>query len=256
MKKEIQCGIYKIINLKNNKIYVGSAKNINRRWKRHICELNKQTHHNIILQNAWNKYGPDSFNFEILELVNDSNELLEREEHYIDKLQPFGKVGYNIALNASGGDILTGNPKRIEIIDKISNSMKKTWSNKPLEEKEAIRTKMLGENNPSWNGGSSYKFCKCGKKIAPINNTCRECMNYAEENNPFFGKHHTNKHKLTSSKNRKGKYYGSQNKPILIDNIEYKSIGDASLALGIEKLTIRWRVLSKNEKFKNYKYKI
>ena len=29
------CGIYKIMNLKNNKIYIGKSKNIEKRWQRH-----------------------------------------------------------------------------------------------------------------------------------------------------------------------------------------------------------------------------
>ena len=39
-------GIYKIVNSINNKIYVGSAKNIKKRWSAHKSDLNKNKHHN------------------------------------------------------------------------------------------------------------------------------------------------------------------------------------------------------------------
>ena len=54
---------------------------------------------------------------------------------------------------------------------------------------------------------------------------------------------------------RKGTYNGEQNLPIIIDNMEYRSAGEASKILNIPMVTIRWRVKSKNKKFNNYKYK-
>jgi hypothetical protein len=41
----------------------------------------------------------------------------------------------------------------------------------------------------------------------------------------------------------------------VIDNVEYRSAGEASKLLNIPTVTIRWRVISKNKKFDNYKYK-
>jgi hypothetical protein len=47
----------------------------------------------------------------------------------------------------------------------------------------------------------------------------------------------------------------NENFPIIIDNVEYRSAGEASKILNIPMATIRWRVKSKNKKFENYKYK-
>lgn len=253
-KTKTQSGIYKITNKTNGKIYVGSAKNINKRWKRHIYELNNQKHHNIILQNAWNKYGCDNFKIEIIELIRPEL-LLKREQYYIDKLNPFVENGYNIAKITSGGDILTNNPKRDEIKDKISKSMKEMWKNKSDEEIKAYIDRTTGINSPSWNNGSSIKYCSCGKQIAAVNKCCRKCLDFSNNNNPFYGKKHTKEYKLASSIKRKGTYYGTQNKPIIIDEIEYKSIGEAAEKLEIKKLTVRYRVISNKEHFKNYRYK-
>jgi hypothetical protein len=54
---------------------------------------------------------------------------------------------------------------------------------------------------------------------------------------------------------RIGVYNGEQNIPIIIDGVEYRSAGEASKILKIPMVTIRWRVISKNKKFDNYKYK-
>ena len=58
-------GVYKITNKITNDFYIGSSKDIYKRWNRHKNELNKKKHINIILQRAWNKYGSDNFLFEI-----------------------------------------------------------------------------------------------------------------------------------------------------------------------------------------------
>ena len=59
-------GIYCITNKITNKIYIGSTIDINRRWKEHKKELSKNKHHNLYLQNSFNKYGHKNFNFHIL----------------------------------------------------------------------------------------------------------------------------------------------------------------------------------------------
>lgn len=73
--------------------------------------------------------------------------------------------------------------------------------------------------------------------------------------NPFFGKQHSDETKKKLSEKMEGKYNGEQNIPVVIDDIEYRSAGEASKILGIPMITIRWRVRSKNRKFENYKYK-
>lgn len=50
------------------------------------------------MQHAWNKYGESKFKFDILELVNNRDELIEREQYWIDKTQCYKRnIGYNIA---------------------------------------------------------------------------------------------------------------------------------------------------------------
>lgn len=83
----MQSGIYKITHIESGRFYVGSAKSIKARWSTHRQDLLKNKHHSKYLQAIYNKYGKDSIEYEIIELC-DLEQLLVREQHYIDTLQP------------------------------------------------------------------------------------------------------------------------------------------------------------------------
>lgn len=86
-------GIYQIRNLINNKVYIGSAKNMAQRKQHHFNMLKLNQHDNIHLQRAYNKDGEDNFIWEILEQV-DIDLLIEKEQYYIDQL--LDGMKYNI----------------------------------------------------------------------------------------------------------------------------------------------------------------
>ncbi len=89
-------GIYAIVNSCNQHRYVGSAVNLLKRQQHHLRDLATHKHKNSHLQRAYNSYGPDAFYFVVLELVDHSRDLLNREQHHIDTLNP----EYNIARTA------------------------------------------------------------------------------------------------------------------------------------------------------------
>lgn len=94
----MSCGIYKIENLIDKKIYIGSSINLESRKYKHFWMLDRNKHDNNHLQNSYNKFGKDLFNFEILEFC-DNNQLIERENHYIEIYKSnIDKFGYNLAL--------------------------------------------------------------------------------------------------------------------------------------------------------------
>jgi group I intron endonuclease len=65
---------------------------------------------------------------------------------------------------------------------------------------------------------------------------------------------HSEETKKKLSEKRKG-VKPTNMKPVMIDNIIYESLAEASKILNIPMVTIRWRVRSNNKKFNNYQYK-
>ena len=91
--------IYAIVNSVTGKIYVGSAIHYPTRWTNHKSDLVCGRHCNRKLQNAWNKYGEEAFQFKILEPVWNKSLLLQREQYWIDRLDVF-RNGYNMCPTA------------------------------------------------------------------------------------------------------------------------------------------------------------
>lgn len=88
--------IYAIINLIDDKHYIGSSYDTQMRWSKHTSELINNRHHSRYLQFAWNKYGSVNFIFVILEKVS-KDLLIQREQWWIDTLNVVAPHGYNIA---------------------------------------------------------------------------------------------------------------------------------------------------------------
>ncbi len=96
-------GVFAIRNVKNSKVYVARASNLDLIWKGEQFKLNANGHPNHALQQDWNLYGSDVFAFEILHELKPSDdpatdprsELLALEQMTIEDLQPFGVRGYN-----------------------------------------------------------------------------------------------------------------------------------------------------------------
>ena len=90
-----------IRNKVNNKAYIGQAIDIYARWEQHIRELNNNLKYcNPHLQNAWNKYGADNFEFTIICQCLEYD--LDRLEiHYIAHYDTYNN-GYNLSLGGEG----------------------------------------------------------------------------------------------------------------------------------------------------------
>ena len=97
-----EAGVYQIKNIKNSKIYVTSTPNLKTMNGARMI-LNSGTYKSRALQEDWNKFGEDSFVFEILEVLKEKEEgffdkkfeLKELEKKWLSKLQPYNNVGYN-----------------------------------------------------------------------------------------------------------------------------------------------------------------
>lgn len=242
-------GIYRIRNLINGKCYYGSSKDIESRWKNHKKALYDNSHYNTILQRAWNKYGAENMIFEIVEECEKSV-LLEKEQKYLDK-----NPEYNIGKSSNGGDNLTKNPRKSEIVNIITKRIIDRYSKMTDEEKIEKHSQPL-EKNPNWKGGISIAYCKtCGKKISQGCTYCKDHVQYdrEKEKNSFYGKKHSDETIKILREKRIGKKPTNM-KQVMIDSIIYESLADASRKTGIPSPTILWRINSKNNKFIDYKY--
>lgn len=148
--------IYRILNVVTDEVYFGSARNPKKRKWEHWNELKKGTHHCIALQTAWGEYGPDAFEFEILEEVVDAEKLLAVEDTYL--VQHAGQAHcYNTALSSM-------QPPSVQpdTIAKIRATTLRNWAEDPASHprfgrkhseatKELIsrnrKGKMAGENH-------------------------------------------------------------------------------------------------------------
>ncbi|MGI6130230.1 MAG: DUF2087 domain-containing protein [bacterium] len=102
-EKEIPAVVYQIKNIKNQKIFVGSTMNFKSVINGQRFMLEMGSHRNQLLQQDWNEYGPEAFEFEVLETLKKKEEpyfdvrdaLAKLEEKWLDRLQPYGERGYN-----------------------------------------------------------------------------------------------------------------------------------------------------------------
>ncbi len=75
--------IYRIACTANGRAYFGSSINVKRRFYLHRRDLEAGNHHSPRLQSAWNKYGSEAFEFEVVEHVDDALFLVAREQCWI-----------------------------------------------------------------------------------------------------------------------------------------------------------------------------
>lgn len=181
----MKSGVYKITNVKNGKFYIGSSKDVEFRWSEHKKHLNGNYHINKKLQNAWNFYGKENFSFDILETVNECD-LLVKEQFYLDMFKPHMKeIGYNINPSAYGGDTITNNPNKEQIIKNmtVANNIGHMHGKKHSDEaKEKQRDRAVGRYTLEWfvakygtdNGTLKYK--ERNEKLANRN------INYSYDN--------------------------------------------------------------------------
>lgn len=139
----IKTGIYRITNITNNKIYIGSAVNINKRWRDHKWYLKENKHHNSHLQSSYNKYGLENFEF-IVELECNIIDLLIEERKLIKK--------YNSNNNQFGYNV--NDPEHIFL-----------GRNHSEETKKKLSLQKIGKKNPMY-GKTGDKHHNYGKKIS------------------------------------------------------------------------------------------
>lgn len=115
--KDVISGIYTITHIASGRVYVGSAAHIYQRWATHRQTFNSDNGKATpYLRHAWRKYGEDAFRFEIVEVVPNKTELLEREQYWIDHYGAANRdKGFNVAPKAGSN---LGVKQSLEAINK------------------------------------------------------------------------------------------------------------------------------------------
>lgn len=127
-------GIYEIVNTSTNQRYIGSAADFGQRWRSHRRLLRRGQHHSPRLQNAWNKYGENAFEFRKL-LVCAKGSLLMYEQRALDALTP----EFNV-LRFAGSSL--GHKHRVETRERIAASAIGNTRTKGIKHTEEARANM------------------------------------------------------------------------------------------------------------------
>ena len=140
-------GIYSIKSLSDDRVYIGSAISLYDRCMNHLNRLVAGTHYNTKLQRFVNKYGIDKLSFNVIELVPNKEDLILREQFYIDSNDSY-KKGFNNSPTAGNtlGVVFTEERRR-KIGDK-SIGRTRTKESKEKQSLEAMG-RHAGEKHPN-----------------------------------------------------------------------------------------------------------
>ena len=130
--------VYKITNTVTGDFYVGSSKNVKKRWREHKCKSTWKEHPNNPMYQDMEKYGVDKFEFQVIAEV-EPNKLKEIEQEFIETLKP----AYN-DRKAKGRDIerQKNSQKKYEKSDKYKEYKK---SDKFKESRRKASNKYLNQ---------------------------------------------------------------------------------------------------------------
>lgn len=155
--------VYKTTCITNGKIYIGKDKNDNPSY------IGSGT----ILHYAIRKYGKDKFIKETIEICSDVFQLAEREAFWIVELKSYDReIGYNIITHPQFGDVLTNNPRKEEILQKM-----KDLKLGPFREKKGVLNPMWGKKH-SQRSRKAMSLQKIGKYVSEKNPMARKIYQY------------------------------------------------------------------------------
>jgi group I intron endonuclease len=203
--------IYRLTCTNTQKSYIGYSKNsLKHRWKEHLKWMKRGRRGK--LSNAIRKYGADAFIREVIAQSEDKAEALRLEIKYIAQYDT-RKNGYNTTIGGDGGN--TSKTRTLEWNHHISEALKD--KPKSIEHRLALRgprPAIVGENNPFYG--------KHHSESAKINISNRSYENQRGSNHYMFGK-------LPSQP------FGTENehpahKPVTINGIDYESMTLAARA--------------------------
>lgn len=237
------CGIYKIENLINGKVYIGQSSDIKTRWSDHkrTAKDSSRNGYNYPLYRAIRKYGFENFKFEIIEECLEE-ELNDKEKYYIQLYRSCinfeDSNGYNQTL---GGDNCN---RGINLSEETKQKISK-----------ANKGRLLGSKNPA----SKQVICEdkvfgCAKECAEYYNinaqTMRNWLNHSNDMPKEWynkGLHYVNENmeNYTIQIEYKGKN-NKRSKQVICENIEFSNVRECSEYYGVNYGTMSNWLCGKN----------
>ena len=113
------CGIYAIINIETNQIYIGKSIDILQRWQQHLDNARLKRYNYDFYKDLANPY---NFTFQILSICPE-NELQEKEQYFIDAYNSM-ENGYNqvTAIDQTKQESLMLQESILKAIDLLENT--------------------------------------------------------------------------------------------------------------------------------------
>lgn len=152
--------VYKIQNMQDGKVYIGSSENVVRRIYDHKRWLKGGYHVCQKLQYAYDIAGPEAFVYTVLEEIFDISSLHEREQYWIDLLDA-ANIGYNTSPTAGS---ISGMKMTEETREKMSKSA--TGHIKSDEHRANLSVANTGKKM-SDESRMKMRLAKLGKKRPP-----------------------------------------------------------------------------------------
>lgn len=172
--------IYSITNTVNGKRYVGQTSDYTKRMNSHLSSLRGGRSHNRHLQAAFNKYGEDSFRFDVIEYC-DIDQLNDREQYWIESMGTY-RDGYNLDQGGAG---IRGYHYTDEQKQRISNALKgRTFSDEARAKMSKNHADFSGQNNPVY--GIPWAQRTSTECQASMKQKLSQCFSGC--NNPNYGK--------------------------------------------------------------------
>lgn len=255
--------VYRVCNAENGRFYIGSSADFKKRIDIHHMQLKRGKHHNVSMQSDYDL--GHEFTSEVLFILETREEAYEYEQSTLDQFKDNPLI-YNIGKSARGGDNLTNNPRRDEIVKSMASSLKARMSEMSVDERK-IKFGKSGERNGMFgrthtpevrkflSDNMRGRIPRSGFKLSEQQKAklSAKAKLRIGEKNPFFGKRHSEATRNIISEKAMGRI-PSNALPIIINGVWYSSYGDASRKLNIPIVTIRWRIISKNVKFREWKF--